>query len=222
MIQFYNNSINIILGGIRMLPVALFVLFTFFSAQELSANENDEPRKAIGLTGGVYSPSFSFFDQSLWNFSHSSTYGAEFDYHFNRFVFLKTGVDFHTSEASVFRPDLEWQENITFEFIPVHLSILGKYNLDHFSVFAGPGFEFVSISTTYTSPDESQFKSGYTSLLSLNIGAQRNIGSFAVSLHSKYLMGEFRQRMDVGTNLSRNDEVSLSGLKISATVKYLF
>ena len=203
------------------LTAALSVLF-LLPGQFLTAADSNDFRKSIGLTAGFYSPSFDFFDQSLWSFSHTSAFGAEFDYHFNRYFFVKTGVDFHSSEAEVLRPEFDWSESILFEFIPIHLSLLGKYQLEHFSVFGGPGLEFVSISGTYNSPNESQFKSGYTTLYSINAGAQKEFGNFAVSLQSKYLIGEFRQRMEVGTDLSRNNEISLNGLKISVVVKYLF
>lgn len=208
-------------NNLCLIAAALFILM-LVPVQISTASDNDDFRKAIGLTAGFYSPSFDFFDQSLWNFSHSSSYGAEFDYHLNHYLFLKTGVDFYSSQAEVIRPELDWSESITFEFIPLHLSLLGKYQLEHFSVFGGPGIEFVSISGTYKSPNESQFKSGYTTTLSINAGVQKEFGKFMFSLHSKYVAGEFRQRMDLGTNLRRNSEISLNGLKLSAAVKYLF
>lgn len=190
--------------------------------EPVNAATDNDPNKSIGLKAGFYSPSFSFFDQSLWNFSHSATFGAEFDYHFNQYLFIKTGVDFFSSEAAVIRPELEWEERIEFEFVPLHLSILGKYDFEYVTAFAGPGFEFISIASTYTSPNESQFKSGYTSVFTINAGMERQFGDFALSLHSKYVIGEFRQRMDVGSNLRRNYEISLNGLHIGTTVKYLF
>lgn len=206
---------------ILVFAIALGV-FTQSSIEHANANDENEPRKAIGLKAGFYSPSFSFFDQSFWNFSNPTPFGVEFDYHINRFLFIKTGVDFYSSEAEVIRPELEWQEKIEFEFIPVHFSLLAKYDFEYVEAFAGPGLEFISIATTYTSPNRTEFKSGYTSVFTINAGVERRFGDFALSLHSKYTLGEFRQRMDVGSNLQRNNEISLNGLHIGTTVKYLF
>lgn len=204
------------------LPLVFILLLSSGFYNATSAQSEDEPGKSIGLSGGFYNPSFDLFDQSVWNFSHTPSIGAEFDYRLNKFLFLKTGIDFFSSEADVVRPDLNWHENLKFEFIPIHISILGNYQLEYFSLYGGPGIEFINISTSYSSPDESQFKSGYASVFNFNIGVQKTFDRFSVSLNSKYIFGGFKQRMVVGENLERNSEVSLNGLKAGASVKYIF
>ncbi len=177
----------------------------------------------VGLNFGSYSPSMDYYDSTPWDFPASLMVQAEADIDVVSFLRLRVGAGYGATSSSTFRGEaLGSDEEFTYTFMPVSVSVLPHVQLGMVDVYAGGGIDLMNIGVRYQSRSYDTKENGSTMLPHAILGAQIAITPRAlVSVQGRYLIGEFEQQLrDSEGSAEFTEAVKMDGLHFSVGVRF--
>jgi hypothetical protein len=178
---------------------------------------------SLGLNFGSYAPSMDYYDRTPWDFSPSLMVQAEADINVVSFLRLRVGAGYGSTSSTVFRGEpFGSNEEFSYSFIPVSVSVLPHVQIGMVDVYAGGGIDLMNIGARYQSRSYDTKVSGSTMLPHALLGAQIGIAPRTMlSLQGRYLIGEFDQQLR-GSEGSQEftETIKMDGLHFSVGVRF--
>jgi hypothetical protein len=177
----------------------------------------------VGLNFGSYSPSMDYYDRTPWDFPSSLMVQAEADINVVSFVRLRVGAGYGSTSSTTFRGEpFGSNEEFTYTFMPVSVSLLPHVQLGMVDVYGGGGIDLMNIGVRYQSRSYDTKESGSTMLPHAILGAQIGITPRTMlSVQGRYLMGEFEQQLRSSEGAAEFTEViNMDGLHFSVGVRF--
>ncbi len=193
---------------------------------------------SVGINIGSYTPSMDY-----WNDNALTTWGSKFggslygnlnvEVSLIKVLGLRVGVGYWNQELTEsgiqYGSELR-NDKIAVQFIPLNFDVIFRSPLEMSSEFGlyggiGTGINFISMDYTISIPslgENVQSHSGRNTIFHLIMGADYKImNNLAVGAEFKYIFAKYAQDVLVETNL-RQEDVSMNGVQLMATIKYLF
>jgi hypothetical protein len=180
---------------------------------------------SAGVQVGPYQPSMDYFKTSIWDFPSPLMVQAEVDVDVIRFARVRVGAGFGQTNARIFRGEpYGIEEEFTYQFIPVSVSVLPHYAFGVLDVYAGAGVDMMNVSAKYTSRSFDTNERGVTTLPHGLAGVELSvIPKTIIALQAKYLTGDFTQNLQLGQDTNAFEQVvTMDGLQFSVGVKFKF
>lgn len=193
------------------------------SAQSQSAFEPQVELRSAGVSIGGYSPSFDYFDRTIWDFNGGPVLGIETELSIMPVLGVKLGIGYFRTSSSINRPEIEGEETRTYTLMPVSLAPVARYNFPQFIISISPGIDIYRVVSSYEVEAGTESTSGNVTGFNITGGIERSFGAVGIEVYGKYVIGTFEQHMQI--NLDDpivREEVDFNGPAAGVVLKYLF
>ncbi len=193
------------------------------SAQTAASGKQGFGLHSLGINFGSYSPSMDYYDRTQWDFSPSLMVQAEADINVVSFLRLRVGAGYGATSSTVFRGEIFGSnEEFSYSFIPVSVSLLPHVQIGMVDVYGGGGIDLMNIGARYQSRSYDTKVNGATMLPHALLGAQIGIAPRTMlSLQGRYLIGEFDQQLRPSEGSAEFTEtITMDGLHFSVGVRF--
>lgn len=193
------------------------------SAQTAASGKQGFGLHSVGINFGSYSPSMEYYDRTPWDFAPSLMVQAEADINVVPFLRLRVGAGYGSTSSTVFRGEpFGSNEEFSYSFIPVSVSVLPHVQVGMVDVYGGGGIDLMNIGARYQSRSYDTKVTGATMLPHALLGAQIGIAPRTMlSVQGRYLIGEFDQQLRSSEGAGEFTEtITMDGLHFSVGVRF--